>query len=348
MSTAPTQSPPPLHPALAPAKELEFNRLGLHYRQPMPRPKVRGIVIDAHNHLIAARHAPLWFEAATHYGIDAFITMAPLEEAVGIQRDWGDRVQFIALPQFSSLGEDDWLRRIESFYNMGSRIVKFHMAPGTIARTNLRFDSPTIRRIMREAADRGMILMSHVGDPDTWYNGKYTDTAKFGDRELHYRLWADALEEHRDHPWLGAHMGGNPENLGRLQEFLDRFPNLVLDNSATRWMVREISNHRDEAREFIIRNQDRILFGSDQVSGDDRNFDFLASRFWAHRKLWETAYNGPTNIFDPDLPADAQPNIRGLALPDVVVQKLYHDNAVKLLARVGVRFDLDRPVARAA
>jgi hypothetical protein len=351
LAAAQGQSPPPPPPpsaALAPAKEGEYNRLGLNYRLPIPRPKVRGIVIDAHSHLLAARHAPGWFAAARHYGIDAFVTMSPLEEAIGIQRDWGDRVQFIAVPAFPNFNEEEWLRRIEAFHNLGSRIVKFHMAPGTMIRTGLRLDSPTIRRIMRESADRGMILMSHVGDPDTWYNDKYKDAAKFGDRDLHYRLWADALEEYRDHPWLGAHLGGNPENLPRLQEFLDRFPNLVLDNSATRWMVREISKQRDEARDFIIRNQDRIIFGSDQVSGDDRGFDFLASRYWAHRKLWETAYNGPTNIYDPDLPADRQPEIHGMALPDAVIQKLYHDNIIKLLGRVGVRFDIDRPVARVA
>jgi hypothetical protein len=74
------------------------------------------------------------------------------------------------------------------------------------------------------------------------------------------------------------------------------------------------------------------------VSGDDRGFDFLASRFWAHRKLWETAYNGPSPIFDPDLKEEEQPILRGLALPDDVIQKVYHDNAVKLLGRVGIRF----------
>ena len=84
---------------------------------------------------------------------------------------------------------------------------------------------------------------------------------------------------------LGAHLGGNPEDLMRLQRLLDTYPNLYLDSSATRWMVREISARRDAARDFIIRNQDRIIFGSDQVSGDDRGFDFLASRFWSHRKL---------------------------------------------------------------
>ena len=36
--------------------------------------------------------------------------------------------------------------------------------------------------------------------------------------------------------------------------------------------------------------------------------------------------------------AGAQPMLRGLALPDDVLQKLYHDNAIKLLARVGTSF----------
>ena len=69
-------------------------------------------------------------------------------------------------------------------------------------------------------------------------------------------------------------------------------------------MAREVSARRDATREFIIRNADRILFGSDQVSGDDRGFDFLSSRFWTHRKLWETGYVGPAPIMDPDLPPD--------------------------------------------
>jgi len=325
--------------ALAPAKPLEYNRLHLDYRQPIPRPKVKGIVIDAHTHLVAGRHAKIWFEAAKHYGIDAFVTMAPLEEALVLQRDWPGRIQFIAVPSWQNPSIDDWLRRLEMFYNMGSRIIKFHMAPGTMAARNYRLDSPALRPLIREAAARGMILMSHVGDPDTWYSGKYSDAAKYGTRDEHYAMWEGVLEEYRDHPWLGAHMGGNPENLARLQDLLDRFPNLYLDNSATRWMVRELSARRDAAREFVIRNADRILFGTDQVSGDDRGFDFLASRFWAHRKIWETAYNGPSPIFDPDLGEENQPMLRGLALPDEVIQKLYHDNTVRLLGRVGVRFD---------
>jgi predicted TIM-barrel fold metal-dependent hydrolase len=323
------------------SKAPEHNRAGIDYRRPMPRPKVRGPVIDFHCHLLAARHGKDWFEAAAHYGIDYFVTMTPLEEAMSLQRNYPGKIQFIAVPKWGDPTPDwvdDWLRRLESFYNMGSRIVKFHMAPSTMQKRG-RLDSPQYAPIFREIVDRKMAVMTHVGDPDTWYFSKYTDSGKYGTRDEHYAMWESVMQQHPDLPWVGAHMGGNPENLPRLQRLLDTYPNLVLDCSATRWMVREISARRDEAREFFMRNADRILFGTDQVSGDDRGFDFLASRFWAHRKLWETAYIGPTPIFDPDLPEDHQPVLRGLALPDETIQKMYHDNAVKFLSRIGVSFE---------
>jgi predicted TIM-barrel fold metal-dependent hydrolase len=335
----PVRQPPP-PPSFAPAVEADYNQTNVNFRAPIPLPKVRGPVIDFHCHLFAALHAKIWFQSAAHYGIDCFLSMTPLEEVVGLLRDWPGRVQFIAVPQWQYQGSDyvaDWLRRIEMFYNLGSRIVKFHAAPGTMAMRG-RLDSPRLRPVFDEVRARKMMIMTHIGDPEIWYQGKYTDTAKFGTRDEHYRMWEGMLEQFHDTPWIGAHMGGNPENLPRLQYFLDRFPNLWLDCSATRWMAREISNRRDEARDFFVRNADRIMFGSDQVSGDDRNFDFLASRWWTHRKLWETAYTGPMPIRDPDFPPENQPTLRGLALPDTVLQKLYHDNAQQLLAKAGIAF----------
>ena len=326
---------------VASPKTPEHNRTGIDFRRPMPRPKVNGIVVDFHCHLLARRHAEAWFEAARHYGIDCFLSMTPLEEVVDLLRDFAGRIQFIAVPKFrdeSPNWTEDWRRRIEAFYNLGSRIAKFHAAPQTMRFRGTRLDDPVYRPLIREVIDRKMAIMTHIGDPDLWYAGKYADSAKFGTREEHYRMWEGILNEYAGAPWIGAHMGGNPEDLHRLQGLLDRYPNLMLDCSATRWMVREISARRDAAREFFLRNQDRILFGTDQVSGDDRSFEFLASRFWAHRKLWETAYVGTTPIFDPDLPPDLQPMLRGLALPDEVLQKLYHDNAISFLAKIGMTF----------
>lgn len=326
----------------------EHNRLSLDYRRPMPRPKVRGTVIDFHCHLLAARHAAAWFEAADHFGIDTFLSMSPLEEALAIQRFAGPRVHFIAIPRWNETSPDwreQWLRRIEGFHNLGSRMLKLHLAPQSLRRMGRTLDDPQLRRILQEAVDRGMIVMTHVGDPEAWYRGRYADASTWGRRDEHYAAWERALADHRDHPWVGAHLGGNPEDLPRLQRMLDTYPNLMLDLSATKWIVREVSARRDAAREFILRNVDRLLWGSDQVSGDDRGFDFYASRFWCHRKLWETAYVGQSPIADPDAPDGQPPQLRGLALPDETLQKLYRDNAIALLRRVGVELE---PLARRA
>jgi len=322
----------------------EHNRTGVDYRASMPRPKVKGIVVDYHTHLFHHRHLRTWCDVNRHFGIDAFVTMTPLEEAVRVQRELPGRVQFIAIPSWSDTSVhwvDNWRRRLESFYNMGSRIIKFHMAPQTMVSRNYSLEHPGVQRIMQDAVDRNMILMSHVGDPDTWYAGIYADTQKYGTRAHHYRIWEDQLKTYAHHPWVGAHLGGNPEDPTRLQYLLDTYPNLYLDLSATRWMVREVSARRDVLRDFVIKNADRLLWGSDQVSGDARGWDFYASRMWSHRKLWETGYIGASPIFDPDLSEDNQPQLRGLALPDDVLQKIYHDNTINLLARHGATFDAE-------
>ncbi|MFT3785230.1 MAG: amidohydrolase family protein [Tepidisphaeraceae bacterium] len=314
----------------------------------MPRPPVKGRIIDGHVHLLARRHADVWFEAADHFGLDHFITQSPLEEAVLLQRDFGHRLTFVAVPNWMKLAEpnagEDWLRRIEAFHNLGARMAKIHLSPGTMQRTKFRFDHPTIQRVLKEIRDRGMIIMTHIGDPQIWYEGRYRkldkpEEAFLADRTEQYRLWEEALEASRGTPWLGAHLGGWPENLGYLQGLFDRFPDLVLDLSATRWMVRELSTRRDEARDFILRNPTRILWGSDQVSGDARDWDFLASRWWCHRKLFETGYADVTPILDPDLPDDQQPVLRGLALPGPTLQLLYRENARALMGKVGVTIE---------
>jgi hypothetical protein len=75
--------------------------------------------------------------------------MSQLEEAMGLQRDWGHRVQFIVVPRWTDFDGDwvdDWLTRLEAFYNLGSRIVKFHVAPGTLLMRGIRLDSDSTGR----------------------------------------------------------------------------------------------------------------------------------------------------------------------------------------------------------
>jgi hypothetical protein len=175
-------------------------------------------------------------------------------------------------------------------------------------------------------------------------------------------------------PWIAAHLGGWPEDLGFLSGLLDRHPNLHLDASATKWMVREISRHEREAVvAFLRRFNGRILFGSDIVTTDDHlahaegksemaakasapedAFDLYASRYWALRTLWETDHDGPSPIADPDLamldpgrfgPLDA-PRLRGHRLPADLLQSFYAGAAEGFAARIPASVSISASASR--
>jgi hypothetical protein len=139
---------------------------------------------------------------------------------------------------------------------------------------------------------------------------------------------------------------------------LARFPNLHLDTSATKWMVRELSRHEPTARQVFFRKwQGRLLFGSDIVTrnnhlheeGNDAEekksaspaeaYELYASRYWALRTLFETSYTGPSPIADPDLHLvdpdtfgpEAAPMLRGAAFSLPLLKSFYHDAPAKLL-----------------
>ena len=177
--------------------------------------------------------------------------------------------------------------------------------------------------------------MVHVSDPDSWFRTTYADVSKFGTKADQYVGLVRMLEMFPDLTWIAAHMGGDPEHADHLEELLERYPYLYFDTSATKWQVREVSAHRDAVRGLMLRRPDRFLFGSDLVTRRDLPRDHYASRYWSHRTLWESAWEGRSPIADPDYTPEAggpsTPPLLGLDLPDAVLDAVYHDNALRVL-----------------
>jgi hypothetical protein len=351
------------------------NRLGLNYAAESERfQKLDYPIIDVHSHINGLEAVRLYRQAAERYGIGLTYSMTKLEEVEAIRDAMDGRIRFIAVPNYWAAENrrhamtDGFLERIEQYHALGSRIVKFWVAPRSRDYavemgdpTLLRLDAPSKIAAMQLAAGLGMMFMVHVADPDTWFATKYADAATYGTKRAQYEP-LEILLDRFTQPWIAAHMGGWPEDLAFLSTLLDRHPNLHLDTSACKWMVRELSRHRrDDLVAFLMRYRGRILFGSDIVSADehltarkddDREiyhransqreaFDLYASRYWALRTLLETDYDGESPIADPDLALvepdrydemDAPP-LRGMSLPPELLKAIYHDAAHDLLER---------------
>lgn len=328
-------------------------------------------IIDAHAHVHGRRAAVILREAMDLYGVGEIWSMTNLEQIEPMRAIFGERIRFIAVPDFSSRDRRlahgaDFLRRLRGFHDAGARIVKFWSAPRGIDLGHeagdpllLRLDAPHRRAAMDEAASLGMTFMTHVADPDTWFATRYADASRYGTKRSHYEPLERLLELYPN-PWIAAHLGGWPEDLDFLSGLLERHSNLHFDASATKWIVREVSKHpRERVVRFMERWRGRILFGSDIVTTDDHleektgktemgakahtaddAFDLYASRYWALRTLWERSTGGASPIADPDLamvdpsrfgPLDS-PILRGMALPETLLRDFYHDAAATLEA----------------
>lgn len=370
-------TPPPTdsatRPACAPGATAgtrptsDANTLGLDYKREAQCFAYTGPITDIHNHIASPDAARLYFEAADDYGVKDAWTMTGLDNArrntAELEPELRDRMHYIAVPDYGKKDDPEtfttqWHRDIVSFYEeLGSRIMKLWAAPRArdFAGDDLLLDSPNRLEGIRIAYDTGYrIFMTHVGDPDTWFQTAYADASRYGTKPQQFEPLEKLLDQYDDVTWIGAHMGGNPEDLDWLHAFLERHPNYVVDTSATKWQVRELSRHPEHFAQFVEANPGRVLFGTDIVANDDNltpprdggpesggGYDLYASRFWALRTLIESGYEGPSPIVDPDLhqvdpsvDPKSTATLRGAAMQDALLKALYHDAATAVVAGI--------------
>jgi hypothetical protein len=275
-------------------------------------------------------------DVAAEFGITRTYTMCPAEDIPVLRDAFGDRLGFNG-PISKKLDEpeDVAYRLLDRYLEQGVEIIKFWSAPRGRER-GLFVDAPWRIEATKRARAAGIrLMMVHVADPDVWFTRVYTDAARYGTKADQYPPMCRMLELFPDLNWIAAHMGGDPEHADHLNELLQRYPNLYIDTSAAKWQIREVSAHRDAIRALICRHPTRFLFGSDLVTRPALDREHYVSRYWCERTLWESDWEGPSPIQDPDFTSTENgtttPILRGLALPPDVLVQLYRTNALRLL-----------------
>ncbi|HEY2155620.1 MAG TPA: amidohydrolase family protein [Isosphaeraceae bacterium] len=204
-------------------------------------------------------------------------------------------------------------------------------------------DDPALLPIYEAIQKADRTLVAHLAEPDgAWLplDDKNPELPYYSKNPQWHMLGKGtprkaAILEARDrvlarYPKLrvvGCHLGSDEDDLTRLARRLDAFPNFAVDTAARiRYFAR---GDRDQAREFLMRYQDRILYATDFGLRDDSPEAGAKTLLAWHDRDWAFFSGGARMDYE------GRPT-RGLALPDAVLRKLFRENARRWLPGIGV------------
>jgi predicted TIM-barrel fold metal-dependent hydrolase len=198
-------------------------------------------------------------------------------------------------------------------------------------------DDPRLEPIYQDIQKHNRTLIAHQAEPDeAWQapNPNGLDYPYYKDHPIWYMYTKPDAPKKKEildardrllakNPKLrvvGAHLGSMEEDLEGLGERFDRYPNFAVDTAAR--VVHLVVKPSDKVRTFIVKYQDRIVYGTDlEVAKDENVQDTI--------KEWEDQYARDWRYFATRDNFEYEGHkTQGLGLPPAVLRKLYHANAV--------------------
>ena len=201
-------------------------------------------------------------------------------------------------------------------------------------------DNPVFGPIYKDIAAHHKTLIAHVADPNTIWEppnptspdySYYMEHPEWYMYNKHHAASKERILLARDHlleenPNLrvvGAHLGSMEANFNQLAQRLDRYPNFAVDLAAR--MPYMMLQPRADIIAFVTKYQDRLIYATD-------NEFFPTDNAQKTALVWEDQYANDWRFLatnDMLVEQSSGRKVQGLALPQSVLRKLYHDNAVK-------------------
>ena len=249
--------------------------------------------------------------------------------------------------------KEDWSSRVieqlQRSISKGAISVKFWKNIGmTVKDRNGKFimvDNPKLDPIIDFIVKNNLPLTGHLGEPkDCWLPLNEmtvkTDSSYFAANPkyhmfLHpeypsYEAQVEArdrmLERHPELQFIGAHLGSLEWSVDELAKRLDRFPNMVVDlaERIVHFQYQSVKDYK-KVRNFCIKYQDRILYGTDIIDNGSRKPDEMTAHI---HNTWSTDWRYFTT--NEEMTTEAfNGKFRALYLPKEVVNKIFLENANK-------------------
>lgn len=319
---------------------------------------------DIHIHIFT--NSPHFMEQArkenfkvVNIALDARNKMAPIREQFRfceIQKK-NDPASVEIVTAFSMEGWDksNWLEKnmawLDSCFDRGAMAVKIWKNIGMVYRDKndslIMIDHPRFDPIFKMLAERNIPVIGHLGEPkNCWLPLEKMTTnndRNYFRNNPQYHMYQHPglpsyeeqiaardrmLEKNPDLIFIGAHMGSLEWSVDELAKRLDRFPNMAVETAARMGQIfYQTTTERDKVRDFFIKYQDRVLYGTDMGASGDESKESLAKEL---RDTWmrDWRYFVTADTLTSSL---VNSPYQGLKLPREVVNKIYYSNAVKWL-----------------
>ena len=304
-------------------------------------------IIDMHSHdyVSSAEDIEQWVKVMDAVGVEHTAIMhcswigRPFEEFVEAYAPFKDRFRFWCCFDYTDIdtpeGMQHSLETLERYHDMGAVGVGELGDKGegdTYARPvegkGIHIDDPRIKPLLEKCAELKMPVSIHIAEPIWMYlpvdeendglpNGAawHVDTTGCMGYYGLVQTFENAVRENPQTIFIACHYLNMTHDWVRLGEMLDKYPNMYVDIAAR---VAESAHTPRATRDFLIRYQDRVLFGTDNGMEAPmyqtifRVLETNDEHFYVH----DFYYHWALSAFN---------------LPDEVLKKIYHDNALRIL-----------------
>ncbi len=256
-----------------------------------------------------------------------------------VNKKYEDRFVLFMNIDFEKLDDENWpketLAIMEKAVKDGVKGLKVYKSLGLSDTDNegnrITVDDTRLDPIWEKCGELGIPVLIHSAEPPAFwkdkdrYNerwlelkqkpGRYRSSEKFPPFEQIIKEQHNVFRKHNNTTFINAHLGWYGSNLAMLGELMDELPNMYTEIGA---VLAELGRQPKFARAWMIKYQDRVMFGKDSYN---------KTEYYTYFRVLET----DDEYFDYYRKRHAHWKMYGLNLPDSVLQKLYYKNALKVI-----------------
>jgi len=315
--------------------------------------------IDAHVHFNTVRNPLFNYGSAHNFRFISINTDMPFfpsleaQEKTNLQlmQTQGQQLNFFTSFSCANWNDKNWhataIEKIKRSVKLGAKGVKVWKNIGMALKDDegnfVSIDHPRFDSVFYFLEENDIVLLGHIGEPkncwlpldemtvvsDKDYFSEHPEYHMYRHPEClgydaHLKACDAMLLKHPQLRYVALHLASEEWNTDNVAHFLDRFPNAMVD------LAERICHLQHQAvtdwqkvNYFLIKYQDRIIYGTDCVDDNSLTDEELVKKMDARYRMHWKFFTGCEIMCAPKVSGE----FKGMELPLEAVEKIYHKNA---------------------